>query len=91
MDSKTFIAGFARRAGLDTKAASAAITAISTAITDTLASMDSVAIPSFGTFESIKKDETVTHDLSTNKRILLPPVIEVRFNQASSLTNSIKQ
>lgn len=91
MDSKTFIAGFARRAGLDTKAATAAVSSITSALTDTLADMDSVAIPSFGTFESIKKDETVSHDLSTNKRILLPPVIEVNFKPAAALSHNIKQ
>ncbi|MDE5970307.1 MAG: HU family DNA-binding protein [Muribaculaceae bacterium] len=91
MDSKDFVNIFAKKSGLDVKSATDAIEAITSTITDTLVAMDSVAIPSFGTFECIKKDETVTRDIATNKRVLLPPSIEVKFKPATALSNSIKE
>jgi nucleoid DNA-binding protein len=48
--------------------------------------MDSVAIPSFGTFNPIKVDEQITTDLSTNQRLLLPPQILLKFT-ASNILN----
>lgn len=51
--------------------------------------MDSVAIPSFGTFTPVKHDEEVTTDLSTGKRMLLPPQITLEFSPASLLRKKL--
>ena len=90
MDSKDFVNIFAKKSGLDIESATEAIEAITSSLTDTLVSMDSVAIPSFGTFECVKKDEFITRDIVTNKRVLIPPSIEVKFKPATALSNSIK-
>ncbi len=37
------------------------------------AELDAVAVPTFGTFSPVKHDEVVSEDLSTGKRMLLPP------------------
>lgn len=42
--------------------------------------LDSVAIPGFGTFQTIKTDETLSKDLSTGNMIMLPPSIKLQFN-----------
>lgn len=47
--------------------------------------MDSVAIPSFGTFTPVKHDEKITTDLSTGRRMFLPPQITFEFNAAAML------
>lgn len=57
-------------------------------IIEHLKNLDSIAIPSFGKFEAIKQDENISLDLSTGKRILLPPVININFTPASALVKS---
>ena len=57
-------------------------------IIEHLKNLDAVAIPSFGKFEAIKQDENISLDLSTGKRILLPPVININFTPASALVKS---
>lgn len=51
--------------------------------------MDSVAIPSFGTFTPVKHDEEITTDLSTGKRMLLPPQITLEFTPATLLRKKL--
>lgn len=48
-----------------------------------------IAIPSFGSFIGKKKDETVVKDLTTGKRLLLPPAIELEFVPGGRLKNSV--
>lgn len=50
-----------------------------------LTDLDSVAIPSFGTFTPVKRDEEITTDLSTGRRMLLPPQITLEFTPAAML------
>ena len=57
-------------------------------IIEHLKNLDSIAIPSFGKFEALKQDEKISIDLSTGKRILLPPVINISFTPASALIKS---
>lgn len=47
--------------------------------------LDAVAIPTFGTFNPVKHDEEVCRDLSTGKRMLLPPEIVMEFTPSASL------
>ncbi len=47
--------------------------------------LDSVSIPRFGNFEPVKEDERVDVDLSTGKRILLPPSITMTFASSATL------
>lgn len=51
--------------------------------------MDSIAIPGFGTFEPVKEDERIQNDLSTGKRLLLPPEITVQFKSSALLRRKI--
>lgn len=51
--------------------------------------LDSVAIPSFGTFTPVKRDEEITTDLSTGRRMLLPPQITLEFTPAAMLRKKI--
>ena len=50
-----------------------------------------VAIPGFGTFEGVKHEEEITSDLTTGKRMLLPPSVEVRFVAGSMLKKKLKE
>lgn len=50
-----------------------------------------LALPGFGTFEGIKNDEEMVTDLSTGKRMLLPPSIDVSFQSGAMLRKRIKE
>lgn len=52
---------------------------------------DSVALPGFGTFMTVKDDERVDRDLSTGRQVLLPPHLSVSFKGSTSLIKAINQ
>lgn len=51
--------------------------------------LDAVAVPTFGTFRPVKHKETISEDLSTGKRMLLPPEIVMDFEPSASLLRRI--
>lgn len=51
--------------------------------------VDSVAIPSFGTFVAEKHQEEIVNDLSTGHRMLIPPEIALTFRPGAMLTKKI--
>lgn len=53
--------------------------ALSERIKDYCCNLDTVAIPGFGTFQPVKRPETIQTDLSTGQKMLMPPMIEVEF------------
>lgn len=55
-----------------------------------LANCDSIAIPGFGTFETVKRDEYIATDSLTGKRTLMPPAIDLSFTPGSKLRKSIQ-
>jgi len=57
----------------------------------TAANLDSVAIPSFGTFIPRKRDEEIADDLSTGRRMLLPPQITLEFTPAAMLRKKLSR
>ena len=52
--------------------------------------LDSVAIPTFGTFVPVKHKEEISTDLSTGKRMLMPPEITVEFHPGSMLQKRLR-
>ena len=49
-----------------------------------------MAIPRFGTFVPVKHEEEVITDLSTGKRMLVPPEINVEFHPGAMLTKRLR-
>jgi DNA-binding protein HU-beta/integration host factor subunit alpha len=85
MDNKTFTSKLSRTLGRDTKDVTALINGLSVILRERCSAMDSVAIPSFGTFTPKKVDEQISTDLSTGQRLLLPPQIVLTFNPSNIL------
>ncbi|RXI24233.1 MAG: hypothetical protein C7K11_01980 [Candidatus Amulumruptor caecigallinarius] len=52
---------------------------------------DSVALPGFGTFVTVKEDERIDRDLSTGRQVLLPPHLSMEFKGSSSLLKAINK
>lgn len=55
------------------------------------ADMNRVAIPGFGSFDGVKHDEEIRIDLSSGKKILYPPMIEVLFTPGGMLKKRFNQ
>lgn len=62
---------------------------LSLILQQTGAELDAVAVPTFGTFRPVKHNETISEDLSTGKRMLLPPEIVMEFEPSASLLRRI--
>lgn len=89
MDNKTVVATLARKLGRDTKDTNALIEGLAAIIKEKCGDMDSIAVPGFGLFEAIKQDEQITTDLSTGKRLLLPPEVSLRFTASAILRKKL--
>lgn len=83
--SKNFIQELSARIGRDKKSTQSLLEGLQKALIQHCGEEESVAIPGFGTFETVKQDEHIIEDLSSGKMILLPPEITLEFQPASKL------
>lgn len=91
MDNRKFIENLAKRLGCDNDTAMRLTEGFSVVVREECAKANRVAIPGFGTFEGVKHDEEITNDLTTGKRMLLPPSVEVKFVAGSMLKKKLKE
>ncbi len=91
MDNKALTAQIAKRMRRQPADVNALFDAMSQVMRQCFVHLDSVAIPGFGKFESIKEDEKVVTDLTTGQRVLLPPAINVTFQPSSLLKKRVNQ
>lgn len=63
---------------------------LSVVLRQTCAELDSIAVPTFGTFVAVKHNEEVRQDLSTGKSMLVPPEIDIEFHPGAMLLKKIK-
>lgn len=57
---------------------------------DCASDLDTVAVPTFGSFVPVKHKEEVVDDLSTGKRMLLPPEIKLEFHPGGLLQKRLR-
>jgi len=91
MDSKTLVQRISRAIGDDTKRTSAILDAFADVLRSAATTRSNVAIPSFGTFMTIKADEEIITDRVTGRRMLLPPQVTVEFQPASMLRKKLTE
>jgi nucleoid DNA-binding protein len=89
MNHKQLTSTLAHRQGRDSKEIISLLSALTTVIRERCAELDTVAIPGFGNFEPTKYDEHISTDLSSGKRVLLPPEITVSFNPSAILRKKV--
>lgn len=89
MDHKTFISGLARQLGKDNDKTDKLTQALTQAIVDAASSLDSVAIPGFGRFDTEKKDEYIAIDEADGQTKLFPPSISITFSPGTKLKNRL--
>lgn len=90
MDNKTFTSRLARALDIDPKDAAERLEAFAAVIAERTADLDTIAIPGFGNFTSIKHEESISTDLATGRRMLLPPQITVDFVPGSMLKKKVR-
>lgn len=90
MDHKSFIKKVSEIAALDIEDCSSYQEALTELMESTLASGDSISIPSFGNFEPRKRKERVmSNPAAKGKRFLVPPKLVVSFKPSTVLKNKI--
>ena len=91
MDNKNFPKSACPANEVRQRAAARLIEGFGIIIREQCSNAGKVAIPGFGSFEGEKHDEEVSTDLTSGRRMLLPPSIEVKFSAGSLLKRKIKE
>ena len=89
MDNKQFLSILAQRLNLEPATAEKLLSGF-TAVVE-CQQLNRVALPALGSFGGVKKEETVITDLSTGRRLMLPPAIEMEFIPAGRLRNVVAE
>ncbi len=90
MDYKQFRKHLSETKGRSAADIDAMTEGLSVVIRQTCSELDSIAVPTFGTFVAVKHNEEVRQDLSTGKRMLLPPEINIEFHPGAMLLKKLK-
>jgi nucleoid DNA-binding protein len=89
MNKKELVTTVADKAGLENKAAEAALDAVFDAISNALVAGDKVAIPGFGTFEVRDRSARTGRNPQTGETIDIAASKAPAFKPASALKNSV--
>lgn len=89
MDNRTYITRLAKNTDNTAKDTAALAAALADIIAESLTEGNNVAIPGFGTFESIKTLEYVAENPATGLNMLYPPKISVSFKPGSRLKKAV--
>lgn len=90
MDYETFSSKVAERFGHDASDVDALVEGLALVLAHSCSDLDSVAVPTFGTFAPRKHPEEVVDDMATGKKMLVPPEITVEFRPGAMLTKRIR-
>lgn len=90
MENKSFLGAVAQRAAIDNSLAGKLTEALSAIVAESAANDRRVAIPGFGTFAGIKRDEEVVENPATGGMLLMPPSLQLEFFPSSMLKKAMK-
>ena len=85
MDNKKLVKTLAKNMGRSTEDVNKLVEALAAVLRTRCGEMDSVHVPSFGTFEPKKRNEHVKVNPSTGKRMLMPPKVVFGFKVSNVL------
>lgn len=91
MDNKTFIEELALRSGLDIPQTCRLVESFRDVVADIASEGDSIAIASFGSFETRCRPERIVVHPATGNKMLVPPKISFIFKPSALLKQKIKQ
>lgn len=90
MENKTMTEHLAERLSCESAMAQRLLEGFTAILKEQCGEENRVAIPGFGTFDGLKHDEEIAEDLSSGKRVLMPPYIEIRFSAGGMLKKRLK-
>lgn len=91
MDSKTFNSHLAKTLGRTPDETATLTDAFSKIMIEAGSELDSIAIPGFGTFATVKTDESIVSDPETGRRTLMPPSITMCFQPSVVLRKKMSR
>ncbi len=89
MDNKTFRRVLGERLGRSAKDVDTLIGALAGLLVENSQLMRVLAVPGFGSFVPVKHEEKIITDLSTGKRVLLPPEIALEYVPGSTMRRMV--
>lgn len=89
MDYKTLTDKLCERLGLTPETVASLTETMTGAIGECGMNLDSVAIPSFGTFEPRKRIERIAVHPSSGKKLMVPPKIVMNFRASQILKQRV--
>ncbi|MBQ6079485.1 MAG: HU family DNA-binding protein [Muribaculaceae bacterium] len=90
MENKKLVETVAANLGRTQKDVSKLLEAFAGVLRTRCGDMDSVYVPSFGTFEPKKRNERVMVHPRTGKRMLVPPKVVLGFKMSNVLKSKLK-
>lgn len=90
MDFKTFIETVAERSGISFDEANELTSSLAEIIGKCGMEQDTIAIPSFGSFEPKQRQERISVHPASGKRLLIPPKIVMGFKPSAVLKTQIR-
>lgn len=90
MDNRTLVETLSRNLDISRDTVVALIDGLAATVGECGASLDSVAITGFGTFEPRKRAERVAVHPASGKRLLVPPKIVMTFKPSSILKQRVR-
>lgn len=90
MDNKTLVDTLSRNLDISRDTVGVLIDGLATAVGECGASLDSVTLTGFGTFEPKKRMERVAVHPASGKRLLVPPKIIMTFKPSSILKQRVR-
>jgi nucleoid DNA-binding protein len=90
MNNKKLVETVAQNIGRTPEDVSKLLEGLAGVLRSKCSEMDSVFVPSFGTFEPKKRDERVMVHPRNGKRMLVPPKIVLNFKVSNVLKNKLR-
>ena len=91
MDNKTFNTNLAKMLNRTPDETATLTDAFSKLLVETGTELDAVAIPGFGTFATVKTDESIVTDPASGRRTLMPPSIRMSFQPSVVLSKKMSR
>ena len=89
MDNKSFINVLSSRLDISIDSVVSLIDGFSSEMARTVANLDGIVVPGFGTFEPKLREERVSLHPATGKRLLVPPRINLTFKASPLLKQKL--
>ena len=90
MNKTEFISKVSESIGADTAQAANVVNAVLDAVTEVVASGDSLAIPGFGTFRTVKRPERTARNPQTGATMTVPEHITPVFKAGKRFRDAVK-